>query len=96
MLALLTSLEGECGHIKLTRTNKMKKHQWHWDTVHQQVFDIIKGTIAKDVILAYPNFSKTSELYTGAFCKQLDLAITQSNHPLAFFCRKLSLSQQKI
>jgi hypothetical protein len=27
-----------------------------WDSTHQQVFDNTKSTIAKEVVLAYPDF----------------------------------------
>ncbi len=57
MLAPLTSLGGECGHTKVTKANKTKKRPWHWDMVHQQAFDDVKATIAKDVVQAYPDFS---------------------------------------
>ena len=55
----------------------------------------MKATIAKDVVLAYPNFSKEFEIYTDASSKQLGSVITQGNRPLAFFSRKLSATQQK-
>ena len=59
MLAPLTDLVGECGEIKTTRMNKTKKKPWQWDPIHQQAFDNIKVAIAKEVVLAYPDFSKT-------------------------------------
>eukprot|EP00804_Cyclotella_cryptica_P017403 CCRYP_016632-RA/>CCRYP_016632-RA protein AED:0.18 eAED:0.22 QI:38/0/0/1/0/0/2/0/145 len=34
VLALLTSLVGECGHTKDTRANKMKKRPWYWDMIY--------------------------------------------------------------
>jgi hypothetical protein len=34
MLAPLTSLVGECGQTKTTKTNGTKKVPWHWDKVH--------------------------------------------------------------
>ena len=95
MLAPLTSLVGECGHTKVTRANKTKKRPWYWDTVHQKAFDDVKTTIAKDVVLAYPDFSREFEIYTDASSKQLGSVITQGNRPLAFFSRKLSTAQQK-
>ena len=55
MLAPLTSLVGECGHTKITRAKKTKKQAWHWDKVHQTAFDNVKTTIARDVVLAYPD-----------------------------------------
>ena len=51
--------------------------------------------IAKDVVLAYPNYSREFEIYTDALSKQLGSVITQGKSPLAFFSRKLSTAQQK-
>ena len=94
MLAPLTSL-GECGHTKVTRANKTKKRPWYWDMVHQKSLDDVKTTIAKYVVLAYPDFSREFEIYTDASSKQLGSVLTQGNRPLAFFSRKLSTAQQK-
>ena len=94
VLAPLTSLVGECGHTKVTRANKMKKRPWYWDTVHQKAFNDIKTSIAKDVVLAHPDYSMEFEIYTDASSKQLGSVITQGNRPLAFFSRKLSTMQK--
>eukprot|EP00804_Cyclotella_cryptica_P019249 CCRYP_006145-RA/>CCRYP_006145-RA protein AED:0.47 eAED:0.41 QI:0/0/0/0.5/1/1/2/0/578 len=59
-------------------------------SVHQIAFDNVKAAIAKDVVLAYPNFSKEFEIYTDASSKQLGSVIIQGNTPLTFFSRKLS------
>eukprot|EP00804_Cyclotella_cryptica_P024746 CCRYP_001725-RA/>CCRYP_001725-RA protein AED:0.27 eAED:0.27 QI:0/0/0/1/0/0/2/0/303 len=75
--------------------NKTKKRPWYWDTVHQKAFDDVKTSIAKDVVLAYPDYSMEFEIYTDASSKQLGSVITQGNRPLAFFSRKLSTTQQK-
>jgi hypothetical protein len=72
-----------------------KKVPWHWDKVHQRAFDHIKATIAKDVVLAYPDYSKVSKIYTDASSKQLGAVITQDNRPIAFFSWKLSDMQCK-
>jgi hypothetical protein len=45
--------------------------------------------------LAYPDFSKVFEIYTGASSKQLGAVITPDNRPIAFFSRKLSTTQRK-
>jgi hypothetical protein len=66
MLAPLTSLVGECGQTKTTKAKGTKKVPWHWDVVHQRAFDHVKATIAKDVVLAYPDYSKVFEIYTDA------------------------------
>ena len=85
MLAFLSNLVGECGETKTTRKNKVKKTPWHWDSIHQIAFDNVKATIIKEVVLAYPDFSKPFEIYTDASTKQLGAVITQENRPIAFF-----------
>jgi hypothetical protein len=95
MLAPLSDLAGECGETKITRKNKVKKKPWHWDSIHQIAFDNVKTTIAKEVVLAYPNFTKPFDIYTDASTKQLGAVITQDNRQVAFFSRKLSGVQSK-
>ncbi len=95
MLAPLTSLVGECGQTKTTKAKGTKKVPWYWDEVHQRAFDHIKDTIAKDIVLAYPDYSKGFEIYTDASSKQLGAVITQDNRPIVFFSRKLSDAQRK-
>jgi hypothetical protein len=70
MLAPLTSLVGECSQTKSTKAKGTKKVPWHWDKVHKGAFDHIKATIAKDVVLAYPDYPKVFEIYTDASSKQ--------------------------
>jgi len=83
-------LVGECGHTKVTKANKNKMAPWHWDKIHQQAFDNVKATIAKDVTLAYPDYTQGFEVYTDSSKLQLGAFITQADRPLAFFSRKLS------
>jgi hypothetical protein len=95
MLAPLTDLVGQCSKTKTTKTNNTKKKPWQWDPIHQQAFDKVKVAIAKEVVLAYPDFSKPFEIYTDAPSTQLGAVIAQDNRPIAFFYRKLSIMQQK-
>jgi hypothetical protein len=99
MLAPLTSLVGECGQTKTTKAlakaKGTKKVPWHWDEVHQRAFDHVKATIAKDVVLVYPDYSKVFEIYTDVSSKQLGAVITHDNRPIAFFSQKLSNMQHK-
>jgi hypothetical protein len=91
----LTSLVGECNQTKSTKAKRIKKVLYHWDKVHQRAFDHIKAKIAKDVVLAYPDYSKIFVIYTDASSKQLGAVITQDNRPIAFFSQKLSDAQRK-
>jgi hypothetical protein len=95
MLAPLTDLVGECGETKTTKKNKTKKQPWRWDLIHQQAFGNVKAAIAKETVLAYPDFSKPFEIFMGTSSMQLGAMITQDNRPIAFFSRKLSKTQQK-
>jgi hypothetical protein len=96
VLAPLTDLVGECRETKTTKKNKTKKKPWGWESIHQQAFDNVKATIAKEVVLAYPDFTKPFEIYTDASTLQPGSVIrTQGNRPIAFFSRKLSVMQTK-
>ncbi len=57
MLAPLTSLVGECSQTKTSKAKGTKRVLWHWDEVHQRAFDHVKATIAKVLVLAYPDYS---------------------------------------
>ncbi len=95
MLAPLSDLVGECGETKTTCKNKVKKKTWQWDSIHQEAFDNVKKTIAKEVVLAYQGFTYTFDIYTDVSTKQLGAVITQDNRPIAFFSWKLSGAQSK-
>jgi hypothetical protein len=94
MLSHFTDLMGECGKTKTTKKNKTKKKLWPWDPIHQQAFDNVKAAIAKKVVLAYPDFLKSFEIYTDASSTQLGAVIAQDNRPNSFFSRKSSKMQQ--
>jgi hypothetical protein len=67
-----------------------QKKPLRWDPILQQAFDNVKAAIAKETVLAYPDFSKPFEVYTDASATQLGAMIAQDNSPIAFFSRKLS------
>jgi hypothetical protein len=64
-------------------------------SIHYQAFENVQAAIAKEIVLAYLDFSKPFEIYTDAPSTQLGAVITQDNKPIAFFGRKLSKTQQK-
>ena len=51
--------------------------------------------MARDVVLAYPDYSQGYEIYTDSFKFQLGALITQNDMPLAFFSCKLNRAHQK-
>jgi hypothetical protein len=86
---------GECSQTKTSKAKGTKKVSWHWDAVNQRAFGHVKAIIAKDVVLAYLDYSKVFEIYADASSKQLGAVITQDNRPIAFFSWKLSNTQHK-
>jgi hypothetical protein len=95
LIAPLTDLVGECGHIKVTCKNKTKKKAWYWNDFHQASFDKIKECLLRKVLLAYPKYGEVFDIYTDASTRQLGAVITQMGRPIAFFSQKLSHAQQK-
>jgi hypothetical protein len=95
MLAPLTSLVGECGQTKITIAKGTTEVPWHWDKVRQRVFYHVKATIAKELVLTYPDYSKVLKIFTDASSKQHRAVITQKNRPIAFVSQKLSSTQCK-
>jgi hypothetical protein len=87
MLAPLTDLVGDCGETRTTKKNKTKEKPWQWDPIYQEAFGNVKGAIAKETVLAYPDFLKPFELYTDTSATQLGAMIAQDNRPIAFFSR---------
>ena len=95
LLAPLTDLIGECGQTKTTRKKGTIKKSWYWADKHQAAFDMVKQTLARDVMLAYPDYNDIFEIYTDASTLQLGGVIVQKGRPIAFFSRKLSTAQTK-
>ena len=52
--------------------------------------------MAKETLLAYPDFSKKFEIHTDASDYQLGAVISQEGKPIAFFSRKLTQAQRNM
>jgi hypothetical protein len=57
-------------------------------------FETIKRLIARDTLLAYPDFNKKFTIHTDASDFQLGAVISQEGKPLAFYSRKLTSAQR--
>ena len=85
-----------CSHLLTLLTALTKKNiKFEWTTEHQQAFDSLKNSLAREVVLAYPDFSVPFEIYTDASKYQIRSIITQKDKPLAFYSRKLTDSQMR-
>ena len=72
-----------------------KSAKWKWTEIHQQSFEKAKHIIAREVMLAYPDFSKPFEIHTDASHFQLGAVIAQEGKPIAFYSRKLNDAQTR-
>jgi RNase H-like domain found in reverse transcriptase len=53
----------------------------------------MKRIVSREMLLAYPDFSKPFDVYTEANHSQLGAAICQNDKPIAFYSHKLNLEQ---
>ena len=79
---------------ELTSIKSKSKFVEIWSERHTHAFNVIKEALARDVLLAYPDFSKPFHIHTDASDYQLGSVISQDNKPLAFYSRKLSTAQR--
>ena len=79
----------------LTELTKKTNKSFKWQTKHQEAFNNLQHELARQVILAYPDFTKTFEIYTDASKYQIGAVITQENKPIAFYSRKLTDCQAR-
>ena len=95
-LAPLTDLVGELGTGSTLNKNGKRKRdskKFTWRQEHEIAFKDLKKMIAREIILAYPDFNKKFVIYTDASDRQLGGVITQDNMPLALYSRKLNSAQ---
>ena len=71
------------------------KAKWEWTQKEQLAFEEAKHMIQREVMLAYPDFSKKFHIYADASDTQLGGVIMQDNKPLAFYTHKLNSAQAK-
>ena len=72
-----------------------KQAKWHWGEKESKAFNMAKRIIAKESILAYPDFSKKFTIHTDASHYQLGGVISQDGKPIAFYSRKLNDAQTR-
>ena len=71
------------------------KVPFKWTEVHETSFREIKKIIARETLLAFPDFNKSFEIHTDASKLQLGGIISQEGKPIAFYSRKLNPAQTR-
>jgi RNase H-like domain found in reverse transcriptase len=71
-----------------------EKAKWIWGPDQKLAFKEIRNTIARQVHLKYPDFSKPFEIYTDALDYQHGAVIVQDTWPIVFYSRKLNSAQR--
>ena len=61
---------------ELTSIKDKKKFQAQWTERNIQTFNFVKEALGRDVLLAYPDFSKPFHIYTNASDYQIGSVIT--------------------
>ena len=72
-----------------------KTAKWQWGTDEQEAFETMKRIIAKETMLAYPDFEKEFVIHTDASHEQPGAVISKDKRPIAFYSRKLKPEQTR-
>ena len=67
---------------------------WSWGPEQDKAFREIKRMMAKETILAFPDFTKPFHIFTDASNTALGAVIMQDDRPLAFYSRKMNNAQK--
>jgi len=62
---------------------------------HQKAFAVAKRVIAKETLLAHPNFNEPFQIHANARHHQLGAAVSQEGKLTAFHSRKLNPAQTR-
>ena len=69
--------------------------KWKWEPQHQKAFAVAKQVIAKETLLAYPDFNKPFQIHADANHCQLGAVVSQEGKPIAFYSCKLNPAQTR-
>jgi len=87
----------KCSEILAPLTHLTSKDvKFQWMDIEQKALDKMKVVVCCKILLSHPDFNKPFHIYTGASHYQLCAVISQENHPITFYSRKLQLAQVRL
>ena len=69
--------------------------KFKWTEEHEHAFKEMRKIMARETLLAFPDFNKPFEIHTDASKVQLGAIISQEGKPIAFYSRKLNPAQTR-
>jgi len=72
----------------------LKKDSFKWSSVANESFVALKQAMVSTPILVIPNFFEPFILETDASSTGVGVVLSQNNHPIAYFSKKLSFRMQ--
>ncbi|MCH93889.1 enzymatic polyprotein, partial [Trifolium medium] len=76
-------------------TDLLKKDNFQWSESAHQAFSTLKQAITSAPVLILPNFSQPFVLETDASSIGIGAVLSQQDHPIAYFSKKLGPTVQK-
>ena len=76
-------------------TNLLKKDSFKWSKAADDTFRMLQQVLTHAPVLALPNFSKPFMLEIDMSETGIGSVLSQDNHPIAFFSKKMSSLMQK-
>jgi hypothetical protein len=71
------------------------KVKWELGSKQSKAFTMVKPVIAREVMLAYPDFSNSFTIHADASHQQLGGVISQDDKPIVFYNPKLNPAQTR-
>ncbi|MGH7954719.1 MAG: Ty3/Gypsy family RNase HI domain-containing protein, partial [Gloeomargaritales cyanobacterium] len=71
------------------------KTTFNWKEEHTKAFNEMKALVSQDVLERFPDEKISLDIYTDASEYQLGAVIKQDSHPIAYYSRKLTPTQQR-
>ncbi|OMO55084.1 reverse transcriptase [Corchorus capsularis] len=75
-------------------TDLLKQKSYQWTTEASEAFEKLKQALTTTPILALPDFSQAFDVTTNASNVAVGAVLSQGNHPLAYFSKKLNSNLQ--